>query len=663
MKTTNNSNLLEAFNRKVYYRAQHSTGGYITLKHAFAAIVCDFNEVNKQIIGTPIALREFAERYIVEESNSIITTKPVPSVDQSVMNRYFLEVAPNRINELFIFQAVISTVCRRPNSDIYNLLTTHLIEPELLLENVSKLVESNIPRTLGAIEYSTEKPVGLDSVIERITLLKQSELGFLIEINSNSRSGKSMLLNYLTNHFSGNSEVFQSIDSKSDNIKELKDISSKKVIIIDDLDEKKDALYKIKKHVFQKGTTVICSTSARDDILKLAKTSPENHICIDISNYSDSEMITILNKFSDGRGDEVFSVSSRYGLHLIGEKLLIAELALTFSQMRPSETFNNCIQLAIATIFEKDDYNSTNLINSLCDLKHKVKAEIFGQDAAVDKICNAIQSSVLGFKTNTARPNGIFALVGASGVGKTQTAREIAKSLGYECLVLNMGEYHSSSHINKLIGAAAGYVGYDKSNGILYDAIQKNSKTIIVLDEIEKADPKIADLFLSCFDSGSINTSSGIEVCFGETIFFLTSNAGISHTTSNIGLTKETNKSHFSFNLDDFKANFRAEFVNRFTDIIEFKQLDDTSLLAITNHSIRRVVTNAQERLNCKISIASDVSEEILKRCEISDYGARPIERLVESIIGSKITKHIIESKNPISSISVSVVNGAITVG
>lgn len=665
MKSTKPTNVLTAFNNKVYQRAKHSDCGYITLKHALATIVCDFDEANEIFKDFKMPLREFADTYLPKNSKDVITTDPVPSIDQSVITRSFVGMSDDMVTELHIFQSVITTICRRPNSEVYELLNKHVCEPEVLLENVSSMLDHK-PQALklDAVENSVAKPIGLSSVIDRIDVLKNSNLGFFIEINAKSRCGKTALIDYLAQrYFKESSNVFHSVGIKSENLSNLKSDKSEKIIIIDDLDQKSDAFQRIKKHAFKKGTTIISSTTNNLDTTQLNKCYPENHIIISIDNYTENDSISIIDKCSDGNGDVVFKIANGLGYTAIGEQIRISELAIELQKSKPAADFSTCVKDAITHIYENNQKDVFNLMASFGDLEEKVKKEIFGQDLAIDKICNSIKSSLLGFKTNEARPNGIFALVGASGVGKTQTARVIAKELGYECLVLNMGEYHSSSHINKLIGAAAGYVGFDKGNGILYDAIAKNKKTIIVLDEIEKADPKIADLFLSCFDSGTINTSSGIEVQFNETIFFLTSNAGVSVDSSPIGLTKRSNAKTTTFDIDEFKDHFRAEFVNRLTDIIEFANLEKEALLSITEFSIEKIVANASLKLGYDISVSPKVAQTILDRCNESEQGARPIERLVESIIGNKVANYIIANRSIAKPIKIDVKNEMVIVG
>ena len=669
MATKKNDTTFAAFEHSINERAKCTPNGFINLKVAFCAIVCDFEEVNAIFTDVKMPLRDFANVFFDAKSAEIISHDVSPSLDVKVLLNHFKDIEKDLITELDIFLAVMTTICRRPNSNAFSLLNENVCTPKHLLEQTELMLNNSSPKTTivpanPANNIHIAEPIGLTSIINRIDTLKNSQIGLLIEINSPTPHGKTELINYLAQRYaSQENNVFLSCNNQIDSTPKIKSSIINKTIIVDDIDQKKDVLHLVKKDVFKKGTTIICSTTKLLDTTRLEKCRPENHIIINLDIYTEEMVVEIIdNRVDFGIGRDVFDIASKSGFTNLGELLQIAVLSNTIKLKDPSLSTKERITSAIFNLYGVEEKSISNIVDVFKTLENKIKTQIFGQDFAIEKICNSIRTNLMGFKTNDARPNGIFALVGASGVGKTQTARIIAQDLGFNCLVLNMGEYHSSSHINKLIGAAAGYVGYDKGNGILYDAIQKNPKTIIILDEIEKADPKIADLFLSCFDSGAITTSSGLEVSFSESIFFLTSNSGITHGAAPIGINKSNTIDTTLFNLDDFKSDFRSEFTNRFTDIIEFSHLNKESLLSITNYSISKILKNASSKLGCQFSLSHHVATTILDKCDTKECSARPIERMVESTIGGAISKYIVDNGVLNNTISITVVDGEITV-
>lgn len=290
------------------------------------------------------------------------------------------------------------------------------------------------------------------------------------------------------------------------------------------------------------------------------------------------------------------------------------------------------------------DILTSEMVDKLRNLKNNVKKSLFGQDEAVDEICSQIQLAALGFKVKDKQPRCSFMMLGSSGVGKTETTELIAKELGLEALVLNMGEYQEGHTISKLLGAPPGYLGWDAGNGLLAEFVSKQPNGIIVFDEIEKANSRIFDLLLGVLDKGSLTTNTQKEVDFSGITIFFTSNCGASSIRGNsFGLlggstTKET------IDRSVFENTFRAEFRNRLTTIIDYKTLDESDVVLIANKSIKKVVERASKQYGVVIKCSDEAVKLVAEKYYSFEMGARPIERGVEVEIGRKLGEILLDT-------------------
>ena len=209
---------------------------------------------------------------------------------------------------------------------------------------------------------------------------------------------------------------------------------------------------------------------------------------------------------------------------------------------------------------------------------NRLQAKVIGQDKAVEAVARSIRRNRAGFDEGN-RPIGSFLFVGPTGVGKTELAKQLALDLfGTKDAIirLDMSEYSDRTAVSKLIGTTAGYVGYDDNSNTLTERVRRNPYSIILLDEIEKADPQVITLLLQVLDDGRLTDGQGNTVNFKNTVIIATSNAGFGYESNS---TEDADKPEL---MDRLKPYFRPEFLNRFDAVIEFSHLDRRTFLRLS---------------------------------------------------------------------------------
>ena len=272
-------------------------------------------------------------------------------------------------------------------------------------------------------------------------------------------------------------------------------------------------------------------------------------------------------------------------------------------------------------------------IERLKDMGHRLQTKVIGQDKAVEAVAKAIRRNRAGFDEGN-RPIGSFLFVGPTGVGKTELAKQLALDMfGTKDAIirLDMSEYSDRTAVSKLIGTTAGYVGYDDNNNTLTERVRRNPYSIVLLDEIEKADPQVITLLLQVLDDGRLTDGQGNTVNFKNTVIIATSNAGFGYEAN---LTEDADKPEL---LDRLKPFFRPEFLNRFNAVIEFSHLSKEDLSKIVDLMLAEVnKTLAKKDIDL---IVSDAAKEYMTEEGYDEVmGVRPLRRVVEQQIRDKVT-------------------------
>ena len=272
-------------------------------------------------------------------------------------------------------------------------------------------------------------------------------------------------------------------------------------------------------------------------------------------------------------------------------------------------------------------------IERLKDMGHRLQTKVIGQDKAVEAVAKAIRRNRAGFDEGN-RPIGSFLFVGPTGVGKTELAKQLALDMfGTKDAIirLDMSEYSDRTAVSKLIGTTAGYVGYDDNNNTLTERVRRNPYSIVLLDEIEKADPQVITLLLQVLDDGRLTDGQGNTVNFKNTVIIATSNAGFGYEAN---LTEDADKPEL---MDRLKPFFRPEFLNRFNAVIEFSHLSKEDLSKIVDLMLAEVnKTLAKKDIDL---IVSDAAKEYMTEEGYDEVmGVRPLRRVVEQQIRDKVT-------------------------
>ena len=272
-------------------------------------------------------------------------------------------------------------------------------------------------------------------------------------------------------------------------------------------------------------------------------------------------------------------------------------------------------------------------IERLKGLASRLKDKVIGQDEAVDAVARAIRRNRAGFDEGN-RPIGSFLFVGPTGVGKTELAKQLALDLfgSKDAIIrLDMAEYSDRTAVSKLIGTTAGYVGYDDNNNTLTERVRRNPYSIVLLDEIEKADPQVITLLLQVLDDGRLTDGQGNTINFKNTVIIATSNAGF----GNEALTGQEDKDMKI--MDRIAPYFRPEFLNRFNAIIEFSHLTKDDLKKIVDLMLAEVSKTIAKK-GIDLVVSDDAKQHLIEEGYDEAMGVRPLRRVIEQEIRDKIT-------------------------
>lgn len=282
---------------------------------------------------------------------------------------------------------------------------------------------------------------------------------------------------------------------------------------------------------------------------------------------------------------------------------------------------------------------SGNDKNKLAKLGDEIKKYLFGQDSAVDSVVSAIKRSKAGLGS-IEKPIGSFLFTGPTGVGKTELAKQVAKTLGISFLRFDMSEYMEKHSVSRLIGSPPGYVGFDQG-GLLTDSIRKNPHCVLLLDEIEKAHLDIYNILLQVMDYGQLTDNNGRFADFKNVILMMTSNAGAREMASkSIGFGNQGSDSRFK-GKSALNQIFSPEFRNRLDEIVYFNQLDQDIIFKVVEKFIDEMRAQLKEK-KVNIKVTKKAKEYLSEKGYDQVYGARPLERLIQTEIKDKLVDELL---------------------
>lgn len=276
----------------------------------------------------------------------------------------------------------------------------------------------------------------------------------------------------------------------------------------------------------------------------------------------------------------------------------------------------------------------------LLNLESELRKRVVGQDRAVELVSDAIRRSRAGIGDQN-RPIGSFLFLGPTGVGKTELAKSLAEALFDDersIVRIDMSEYMEAHSVARLIGSPPGYIGFDKG-GQLTEAVRRRPYSIVLLDEIEKAHQDVFNVLLQVLDDGRLTDGQGRTVNFTNTIIIMTSNVG----SEKIIESKEINKDLEQKLLDDLRHYFRPEFINRIDDIIVFNKISKENMKLIVDTQLKKLVDELKATKDITLEITDNAKNVLMDQGFDTNFGARPLKRLIQKEILNKLAKELIK--------------------
>ena len=375
---------------------------------------------------------------------------------------------------------------------------------------------------------------------------------------------------------------------------------------------------------------------------------------VDIDEPSDAETAEILNRatgdleefhgvtYAEGSAEHAISMSRRYIMdRCLPDKAidLLDEAGAYASTRNEAEVTEKTIDLALADICRTDVQASDEEVRKdLFEMENKLSERIYGQKEAIKTVSEAILMSKAGL-LDSGKTIGNFLFVGPTGVGKTELARVLAQQLHVPLHRFDMSEYTEKHSVAKLIGSPAGYVGYD-DGGILTDTIRKNPYCVLLLDEIEKAHEDIYNLLLQVMDYAVITDNKGRKIDFRNVVVIMTSNAGARYAgRPSVGFERKVNAG--AVMAKEIRNVFAPEFINRLSSVVIFNDINEEMAKMILKAKIKMLERRIADK-GIILEISDDAFDRLLKEGFSSEYGAREIERTLNSRITPLLMKEIL---------------------
>jgi|SaaInlLV_10m_DNA_3_1039740.scaffolds.fasta_scaffold00044_23 ATP-dependent Clp protease ATP-binding subunit ClpA len=269
-------------------------------------------------------------------------------------------------------------------------------------------------------------------------------------------------------------------------------------------------------------------------------------------------------------------------------------------------------------------------------LESKLSEKILGQEKAISLISKEIRKKKIGLR-DKKKPLSSFLFMGATGVGKTETTKILSQILNMNYIRLDMSEYIESSAVSKLIGSNPGYIGYEEGGGLV-ERIKKHPYSIIVFDEIEKADSKVLNILLQMLEEGCLTDSSGYTTSLSNTIIIMTTNIGFSNQKSEMSfLNKKEEKNNFK----SIEKAFKPELINRINKKIIFANIKEDIVKKVIEEEIKEINLKLEEAKQIKLSLTNKAKLILQSKIKINKYGFRDIKRKIEETISEEISDYI----------------------
>jgi ATP-dependent Clp protease ATP-binding subunit ClpC len=344
-----------------------------------------------------------------------------------------------------------------------------------------------------------------------------------------------------------------------------------------------------------------------------------------------------LKKEQEELEKQLIEVRQKWGLKKSDEELSIGEAEI-------ASIVSEWTHIPVASLTEEESQR-------LMRLEETLERRVIGQEEAVKAVAKAVKRARAGLK-DPKRPIGSFIFLGPTGVGKTELTKALAEGIfGDESLLIriDMSEYMEKANVSKLIGAPPGYIGHDEG-GQLTEKVRRKPYSVILFDEIEKANPDVFNILLQLLDDGRLTDSHGRVVSFKNTIVIMTSNIGAGDISKmkrvgfSAGEEEETYEEMKLKMLDALKKTMRPEFINRIDDIIIFRRLEQDTLYKIADLQVAELQKRLSDK-DIKISLSAEARNYVVEKGSDLTYGARPLKRAMQKLIEDRLSEKIIQKE------------------